>query len=176
MQRPRVYLDVAISGRPTGRLIIELYQDIVPKTAENFRCLCTGEKGVSRSSGAKLHYKGTRFYRVTHGFGCEGGDIVAGNGTGSDSIWSCLFADESFAGPAGRHTGLGCVSMVNNGPDSNGSRFCIATADAPWQDGKNVVIGHVVPESQNVLLAIEAVGTRSGAPLHPVVVTDCGQC
>ena len=175
MQRPQVYMDVVIGGRPTGRIVIELQQDIVPKTCENFRCLCTGERGTSRVSGAKLHLQGTRFHRVIPGLGMHGGDFVKGDGTGSESMWGCLFADETLAGPAGRHTGLGCVSMVNSGPDSNGSVFMIATADTPWLDHKAVVIGRVLEQSHNVLLAIEAVGTRGGAPAHPVVITECGQ-
>jgi peptidylprolyl isomerase len=170
--RPRVFLDIAIGGKMVGRIEIELFQDTVPKTCENFRCLCTGEKGVG-ISGKHLHFKGSRFHRVIPGIGCQGGELPGVGG--SDSIFGPRFADETFDGVAGRHTGLGCVTMANNGPNSNNSLFMICTAEASWLDGHNVVFGKATESSTPVLLAIEAVGSRGGATSQQVSIVDCGQ-
>ena len=121
-------MNVAIGGKPAGRLEFELYADAVPKTAENFRALCTGEKGKGRS-GKPLHYQKCGFHRIIPGFMCQGGDFTRGNGTGGESIYGAKFEDESFAGKAGKHTGLGCLSMANSGPNTNGSQFFICLAD-----------------------------------------------
>ena len=174
MPNPVVFFDITIGGAAAGRIEMELYADTVPKTAENFRALCTGEKGVGRS-GKPLHYKGSAFHRVIQGFMCQGGDFTRGNGTGGESIYGEKFADESFAGKAGRHTGLGCLSMANAGPNTNGSQFFLCVAPTDWLDGKHVVFGTALPQSFAVLKAIEAVGSRSGATSQPVVVVDCGQ-
>mgnify|MGYP002712238217 CR=1 FL=1 len=169
----RVFFDMTIGGKAAGRLVFELYDDTCPKTTENFRALCTGEKGVGRS-GKPLHYKGSAFHRVIPGFMCQGGDFTRGNGTGGESIYGEKFADETFAGKAGKHTGPGCLSMANAGPNTNGSQFFCCTADTPWLDGKHVVFGRLV-EGMEVLRNIEKVGSRDGKTSQAVVIADCGQ-
>ena len=170
---PRVYFDIEVGSRPAGRVVMELYADVVPKTAENFRALCTGEKGKS-ASGKPLHYKGSAFHRVIPGFMCQGGDFTKGNGTGGESIYGRTFRDESFSGKAGRHTGAGCLSMANAGPHTNGSQFFICTAPTPYLDGKHVVFGRVV-EGLEVVKAVERVGSKAGTTSQRVVIADCGE-
>ena len=170
MPRPRVFFDVTIGGRPAGRIVFELYNDIVPKTAENFRCLCTGEKGTGRS-GKPLCYNGLTFHRVIPEFMLQGGDFTRGNGTGGESIYGTKFEDENFRM---RHTKPGLLSMANAGPNTNGSQFFITTVVTSWLDGKHVVFGEVV-QGMDVVKAIEAKGTRSGATREPIVIADCGQ-
>ncbi|KAJ8498848.1 hypothetical protein OPV22_009400 [Ensete ventricosum] len=167
---PRVFFDMAVGGAPVGRIVMELYADVTPKTAENFRALCTGDKGVGRS-GKPLHYKGSTFHRVIPGFMCQGGDFTCGNGTGGESIYGEKFADENFVK---KHTGPGVLSMANAGKNTNGSQFFICTAQTSWLDGKHVVFGRVV-EGLDVVKSIEAVGSQSGSTKKPVVVADCGQ-
>merc|ERR1712224_619078 len=137
---PKVFFDMTIGGTPSGRIVMELRKDAAPKTAENFRALCTGEKGTG-GSGKPLHYKGSAFHRVITQFMCQGVDFTRGNGTGGESIYGEKFADETFAGKCGKHTGFGCLSMANAGPNTNGSQFFVCTADTPWLDGKHVVFG-----------------------------------
>lgn len=151
MANPKVFFDMTVGGQSAGRVVMELYADTVPKTAENFRALCTGEKGTGQS-GKPLHFKGSAFHRVIPGFMCQGGDFTRGNGTGGESIYGAKFADESFAGKAGKHTGQGCLSMANAGPNTNGSQFFICTSQTPHLDGKHVVFGNVV-EGYNVVRA-----------------------
>ncbi len=170
MANTRVFFDMSIGSEPAGRIVMELFSDDVPKTAENFRALCTGEKGVGRS-GKPLHYKGSTFHRVIPEFMCQGGDFTAGNGTGGESIYGEKFADENFKH---RHTAPGFLSMANAGPNTNGSQFFLTTVATPWLDGKHVVFGKVV-EGMDVVKKIEAVGSRSGATRQQVRVEDCGQ-
>lgn len=173
MANPKVFFDMTIGGQSAGRIVMELYADTVPKTVENFRALCTGEKGTGQS-GKPLHFKGSAFHRVIPGFMCQGGDFTRGNGTGGESIYGAKFADESFAGKAGKHTGPGCLSMANAGPNTNGSQFFICTANTPHLDGKHVVFGNVV-EGMDVVKKVEKVGSNSGATAQPVVIANCGQ-
>ncbi|CAI5535909.1 unnamed protein product [Closterium sp. Naga37s-1] len=170
MPNPKVFFDITVGGVPTGRIEMELFADVTPKTAENFRCLCTGEKGTGRS-GKPLHFKGSSFHRVIPQFMCQGGDFTRGNGTGGESIYGEKFADENFIK---KHSGPGVLSMANAGPNTNGSQFFLCTEKTAWLDGKHVVFGQVV-QGMDVVKKIEAVGSQSGATKKPVVIADCGQ-
>ncbi|XP_041015533.1 peptidyl-prolyl cis-trans isomerase CYP21-1-like isoform X2 [Juglans microcarpa x Juglans regia] len=151
----RVYMDVDIDGQ----------------RQENFRALCTGEKGKG-ASGKRLHYKGTPFHRIVSGFMIQGGDIVYGDGRGYESIYGVTFPDENFKI---KHSHAGVVSMVNSGPDSNGSQFFITTVKASWLDGEHVVFGKVI-QGMDTVFAIEGgAGTYSGKPRKKVVIADSGE-
>jgi peptidylprolyl isomerase len=129
---PRVWFTVSIGGRYTGRIVFELFADVVPKTAENFRALCTGERGSSPISRVPLHYKGNAFHRIIGGFMAQGGDITRGDGTGGESIYGARFPDENFKL---RHTVPHLLSMANAGPGTNGSQFFMTFVACPWLDG-----------------------------------------
>ncbi|RNF00808.1 cyclophilin [Trypanosoma rangeli] len=170
---PKVFFEISIDNKPSGRITMELYADTVPKTAENFRALCTGEKGRGKS-GKPLHYKGCVFHRIIPGFMIQGGDITRGNGTGGESIYGTKFRDESFSGKAGKHTGMGCLSMANAGPNTNGSQFFICTANTPWLNGKHVVFGRVT-EGLDVVKKVERLGSESGKTRGRIIIANCGE-
>eukprot|EP00761_Pharyngomonas_kirbyi_P011078 gb/GECH01011102.1/.p1 GENE.gb/GECH01011102.1/~~gb/GECH01011102.1/.p1 ORF type:complete len:173 (+),score=41.22 gb/GECH01011102.1/:1-519(+) len=171
MSNPKVFFDISIDGKSAGRIVFQLYADSVPKTAENFRALCTGEKGTGQS-GKPLHFKGSSFHRVIPGFMCQGGDFTRGNGTGGESIYGGKFDDENFQV---KHTKPGLLSMANAGPNTNGSQFFITVSVTSWLDGKHVVFGEVTEGYDEVVKKMEACGSRSGAPSKKITIEDCGQ-
>ncbi|PWN48136.1 putative U-snRNP-associated cyclophilin [Violaceomyces palustris] len=174
---PIVYFDIGFANAPapsikgSNRIVFELYADKVPKTAENFRALCTGEKGQS-SSGAKLHYKGSTFHRVIPKFMIQGGDFTRGNGTGGESIYGEKFEDENLEG---KHDRPFLLSMANAGPGTNGSQFFVTTVPTPHLNGKHVVFGRVL-KGKSVVRRIESTPTGSNdAPHDAVTIQDCGE-
>ncbi|KAK9282173.1 hypothetical protein L1049_005085 [Liquidambar formosana] len=170
-KNPLVFLDVSIDGDPVERIVIELFADVVPTTAENFRALCTGEKGVGISTGKPLHFKGSIFHRVIKGFMAQGGDFSKGNGTGGESIYGGKFADENFKLV---HDAPGILSMANGGPNTNGSQFFITFKRQPHLDGKHVVFGKVM-QGMDIVKKIERLGTADGKPTGLVKIVDCGE-
>lgn len=168
---PHVYFQIRHGDTDLGKVVMQLYADITPKTAENFRALCTGEKGDGKL-GKPLHYKGCGFHRVIKDFMIQGGDFTSGDGTGGESIYGEKFPDENFVI---KHTKGGQLSMANAGPGTNGSQFFITSKDTPHLDGKHVVFGHVV-EGMDVVRALEAVSVGpSDKPDLEAVVEDCGE-
>ncbi|KAG0001005.1 peptidylprolyl isomerase protein [Entomortierella chlamydospora] len=164
----KVFFDIAVNAKPAGRMTFKLFNETVPKTAENFRALCTGEKGKSALSGMPLTYKGSKFHRIIPGFMAQ--DFTRGDGRGGESIYGAKFADENFKlahrGPV--------LSMANAGPNTNGSQFFICFEDTPWLDGKHTVFGKV-EQGQELLKVLESVGTPSGTPTATVEIVDCGE-
>ncbi|XP_026273818.1 peptidyl-prolyl cis-trans isomerase E isoform X1 [Frankliniella occidentalis] len=162
-KNPQVYFDIKAGKSELGRVIVMLRADVVPKTAENFRCLCTHEKGFG--------YQGSSFHRIIPGFMCQGGDFTNHNGTGGRSIYGKKFEDENFDL---KHTGPGTLSMANSGPGTNGSQFFLCTAKTDWLDGKHVVFGHVI-SGLDVLKKMEKYGSKGGATTEKVVISGCGE-
>ncbi|XP_060710293.1 peptidyl-prolyl cis-trans isomerase-like [Hemiscyllium ocellatum] len=160
---PRVFMDITADEVPLGRIVMDLRADVVPKTAENFRALCTHEKGFG--------YKGSTFHRVIPDFMCQGGDFTRNNGTGGKSIYGNKFNDENFQLV---HTGLGTLSMANAGPNTNGSQFFLCLKDTKWLDGKHVVFGSVV-EGIDVVKEMGKLGSESGQTSKKIIIADCGQ-
>jgi len=163
MKHVNVFLDVEADDELLGQITIELRPDIVPKTSENFRVLCTGENGFG--------FKGSTFHRIIPDFMLQGGDFTNHNGTGGRSIYGSKFDDENFTL---NHTKPGIVSMANAGPNTNGSQLFITTVKTDWLDGKHVVFGTVI-DGMDVVKRIESLGSVHGQPLKQVRIRDCGQ-
>ncbi|KAJ2863896.1 hypothetical protein GGH94_003302 [Coemansia aciculifera] len=160
---PKVYFDVAHNDQKLGRIEMELRKDVVPKTAENFRALCTYEKGFG--------FKNSIFHRVIPNFMLQGGDFTRGNGTGGKSIYGEKFTDENFIL---KHTEPGLLSMANSGPNTNGSQFFITTVETTWLNGKHVVFGKVT-KGLDIVKKIEGLGTQTGKTNGVIKIVDCGE-
>ena len=166
----KVYFDIDIDGNPEGRIVFGLFGDDVPKTTENFRALCTGEKGTGKS-GKPLHFKGSAFHRIIPGFMAQGGDFTMGDGRGGESIYGEKFKDENFNL---KHTKKNLLSMANAGPNTNGSQFFITFATTSWLDGRHVVFGEVL-EGEDLMQKLEAIGSQSGKTSKKAVIADSGE-
>ncbi|KAF4629619.1 hypothetical protein G7Y89_g8525 [Cudoniella acicularis] len=170
---PLVFFDVTLGGEPLGRIKFELFADVVPRTAENFRQFCTGE--TKNHLGRPQGYKGSKFHRVIKDFMCQGGDFINGDGTGSTCIYGMkTFDDENFKI---KHSEPGLLSMANAGPNGNGSQFFITTVPTPFLDGKHVVFGKVV-DGMDVVRKME--NTKTGyrgkdVPNLDMVISQCGE-
>lgn len=171
---PRVFFDIEINGEKAGRIQMELFKTSFPKTVENFRALCTGEKGMGKS-GKPLHYKGSIFHRVIPGFMCQGGDFTNGNGTGGESIYGGKFDDEWYENEVYiTHNTPGLLSMANSGINTNGSQFFITTDKCKWLDCRHVVFGQV-EFGWDIVKAIQDCGSTSGQTSKKVIIADCGE-
>lgn len=171
---PHVYLDLSIGTKPAGRVIFELFTDLTPKTAENFRGLCTGEYGNvgMGTKTKKLHYLNCTFHRIIDGFVIQGGDIINGDGTGGASIYGPTFADENFTR---KHACAGLLSMANRGRNTNSSQFFVTLKPCPHLDGKHVVFGQVIEGMETIRKVSKVAVDMNDRPKIPVVIVDCGE-
>ncbi|KAJ9460397.1 Peptidyl-prolyl cis-trans isomerase [Diplonema papillatum] len=169
---PIVFFDITIGDTAVGRIKMELFADVVPKTAENFRQMCTGEL-KDKTSGKPLGYKGCSFHRVIKDFMIQSGDFLNHDGTGSTSIYGDKFPDENFKL---KHKGPGILSMANSGPDTNGSQFFLTCSKTDWLDDKHVVFGKVV-DGMITVRKIEsvAVDVKTKQPKLPCHIAECGE-
>ncbi|GKU91378.1 hypothetical protein SLEP1_g5261 [Rubroshorea leprosula] len=169
-KNPIVFFDITIGSIPAGRIKMELFADIAPKTAENFRQFCTGEY---RKAGLPVGYKGCQFHRVIKDFMIQAGDFLKGDGSGCTSIYGHKFEDENFIA---KHTGPGLLSMANSGPSTNGCQFFITCAKCEWLDNKHVVFGRVLGDSLLIVRKIENVATGpNNRPKLPCMIAECGE-
>jgi peptidylprolyl isomerase len=166
----RVFFDIKIDGEKQERVVFGLFGDIVPKTSDNFRALCTGEKGIGKR-GKPLHFKGSIFHRIIPQFMIQGGDFTDSNGTGGESIYGSKFEDENFKL---KHTGPGLLSMANAGKNTNGSQFFITTAKTEWLNGKHVVFGKVL-DNYKFIEKVESFGSPSGKPSKKITIVESGE-
>jgi peptidylprolyl isomerase len=172
----KVFFDVEVEGQPilgdaaSSRITMCLFGGSVPLTAENFRALCTGEKGMG-TKGKELSYTGSIFHRVIPGFMLQGGDFTNADGTGGESIYGEKFADENFEL---KHTKKYLLSMANSGPNTNGGQFFITTAKTAWLDGKHVVFGKVLT-GKKVVDAVEKLGSSSGTTSKTITIAKAGE-
>ncbi|XP_049835800.1 peptidyl-prolyl cis-trans isomerase D-like isoform X1 [Schistocerca gregaria] len=166
-----VYLDITVGDEKVGRVVLELFKNTAPKTAENFRALCTGERGIG-STGKPLCYKNTVFHKAISLFMIQGGDTTNFDGTGGESIYGCDFEDETFER---KHLGPGVLSMANAGPNTNGSQFFITVVACPHLDGKNVAFGEVRAGMGVVKCVAEQPTDENDRPLKDCVVSGCGE-
>lgn len=168
--RSKVFFDITVGGEKAGRIIFELFNDVVPRTAENFRSLCIGDKGMG-TKGKPLHYKGSIFHRIIKDFMIQGGDFTNFNGTGGESVYGEKFDDENFEF---KHDVPGLLSMANSGPGTNGSQFFITTVPTPHLDGKHVVFGKVL-KGFGVISELENVEKKGEEPMKKCRIEDCGE-
>lgn len=166
----KVFFDVEIDGKAAGRITMGLYGKAVPKTVENFRALCTGEKGVGKK-GKALTYQGSIFHRIIPNFMLQGGDFTDASGIGGESIYGLKFPDENFSLT---HDAPGVLSMANSGADTNGSQFFITTVVTSWLDGRHVVFGRVI-DGMDIVKKVESLGSGSGKPSKSVKIAKSGE-
>jgi len=170
--RPRCFFDITINEVDAGRIIFELHDDIVPKTAENFRALCAGDKGIGKTTNKVLHYKGSVFHRVVRNFMIQAGDFSENSGRGGESIYGGYFDDENFQR---KHDRPFLLSMANRGKNTNGSQFFITTQPASHLDGLHVIFGEVI-SGQEVVKKIERQPTdEKSKPYNPCMIANCGE-
>lgn len=172
MPRPKVFFDIVVGSAPSQRVVFELYNDIVPKTAENFRALVTGEKGLASDGTTPLCYKGSKFHRVIKDFMIQGGDFTRGDGTGGESIYGEKFEDENFEL---KHDKPFLLSMANAGPGTNGSQFFVTTVKTPHLDGKHVVFGKLISGKATIRSVEHTKTGEADRPVEDVVIADCGE-
>ncbi|KAF8224147.1 hypothetical protein L208DRAFT_498161 [Tricholoma matsutake] len=171
MVRPRTFFDFSVNNDLLGRVIFELFNDTVPITCENFRALCTGEKGLS-SSGNPLYYKNSIIHRSIHNFMIQGGDFTKRSGAGGESIYGSTFVDEDLSRPLDTE---GLLCMANKGPNTNGSQFFITLRQCPHLNGKHVVFGKVIKGYEVIKQVAEVLVDEKDRPLTPVVISNCGE-